>query len=346
MDRYDLQRAVRPLIQFIEDLTNWYIRRSRRRFWKSSNDDDKAQAYATLYEVLLRISKIAAPFVPFISEAIYRNLRADGMPESVHLCDFPEGDDSARREDLEVQMRDVMSVVKMGRAIRTDYNLKIRQPLKSIHIACRDKSRLGRIRKFQDVIAEELNAKDVEFSTNETTLATLSAKADYRRLGPRLGKKMKSVAVGIQHLEAEQCEALLAGQSFTLEVDGDSFVIGPDDVTIERTPKEGLAVASAGDLVVALEIHLTPALLEDGLAREFVNKVQNMRKAAELEVTQRIRICFAADEEVRMAILNYADYIKTETLARDLVKVEKPGDTDFQTWNLNGRSCQIRIECA
>ena len=345
MDQYDLQRSVRPFVEFLEDLTNWYIRRSRRRFWKSSDDGDKAQAYATLYEVLLRLAKIAAPFVPFISDAIYRNLRADGMPESVHLCDYPLADPAGRDTALEDRMRDAMAVVAMGRVIRTEHNLKIRQPLHGIHIACRDEDRLDGIRALAGLIAEELNVREVEYGTHEVDLATLSAKADFKRLGRRLGKRMKAVAAAIQRLDAAQCEALLGGQTFSLEIDGETFVIEPEDVIVERTPRHGLAVSAQEDIIVALELELTDDLLQEGLAREFVNKVQNMRKAAELEITQRIRVVYAADAEVRAAVERYADYINGETLSRETRADDDPGE-DAQAWELNGRPCRIAFRPA
>ena len=186
MDGYDLQQAVRPFVQFIEELTNWYIRRSRRRFWKSSDDEDKNNAYATLYEVLVRLSKIAAPFVPFISDAIYRNLKTDDMPESVHLCDFPVADGSRRDEELEAQMSQVMAVVGMGRQLRADYELKVRQPLKGMHIICRDENRLRQIEALSDIIIDELNLKELWFGRDETELADLNAKANFGRLGASL----------------------------------------------------------------------------------------------------------------------------------------------------------------
>jgi isoleucyl-tRNA synthetase len=342
MDVYDLQQAVRPFVHFIEDLTNWYIRRSRRRFWKSTDDDDKRQAYATLYEVLLRLCRIAAPFTPFISDAIYRNLRTEEMPDSVHLCDFPVSDGRGRDPTLESQMLDVMTIVSLGRGIRTERSLKTRQPLQGIHIACRDGARLSQLGELEDIVSEELNVRGVEYGSHEGDLVSLSAKADYRRLGSKLGAKMKVVAGAIQRFTSEQCEALLAGQSFSLDVEGETYEIEPEDVLVTRTPREGLAVAAEGDLVVALEVELNPDLIQDGLARELVNKVQNMRKSADLEVTQRIRIEFVGDDEIAKAVAAYLDYIQAETLALECTRVPASAESG-EEWDVNGHPTTIAL---
>jgi isoleucyl-tRNA synthetase len=345
MDGYDLQQAVRPFVRFIDNLTNWYIRRSRRRFWKSADDDDKAQAYATLYEVLLRLSKIAAPFVPFISEAIYRNLRTPDLPESVHLCDFPTGEGQGRDIELEAQMEDVMTAVSLGRQLRADHNLKVRQPLLGMHVVCRDLPRLERIRALSDVIGEELNVKQVWFDAMESDLALFSGKPNFSRLGPRLGPLVKKTAAAIQKLDAESLSHLLDGKTVSVQVEGQAVDLSPDDVIVERKPKEGLVVASLNNLVVALETDLTQELIREGLAREFVNKIQNMRKMADLDVTQRIRILYHGGESVREAVEEYKGYIETETLCLESVYSQNlPMETG--AWDLNGHPCSIRIDKA
>ena len=345
MDGYDLQQAVRPFVRFIDDLTNWYIRRSRRRFWKSTDDDDKAQAYATLYEVLLRLSKIAAPFVPFISEAIYRNLRTSDLPESVHLCDFPFSDGRGRDIELEAQMDDVMAAVRLGRQLRADHNLKVRQPLRGIHVVCRDPARLERIQALGDVIGDELNVKHVWFDAKESDLALFSGKANFSRLGPRLGPLVKKAASSIQKLDAESLSRLLDGKTVSIQVEERAVDLNLDDVLVERKPKEGLVVASQNNLVVALETDLTPELIREGLAREFVNKIQTMRKTADLDVTERIRIIYRGDDVVRQAVEEYKGYIEAETLCLESVySQDLPVETSAR--DLNGRPCSIRMDRA
>jgi isoleucyl-tRNA synthetase len=343
MDSYDLQRAVRPFVRFIEDLTNWYIRRSRRRFWKSQNDEDKAQAYATLYYVLLQFSKIAAPFLPFVSDSIYRNLRTPAMPVSVHLCDYPVSDDTRRDATLEKQMETVMAVVELGRQLRAAHNLKVRQPLAGMHIVTRDAEQLSRIADWEAIILDELNVKTASFSSKTAGLVTLQAKADFRKLGPRLGTKVKKAAAAISALNTDALEALAGGTPVTVIIDGEPVSIPLDEVVLDYIPRPGMVVASSGPLVVAIETALTPALIQEGLAREFVNKVQNMRKVADLELTQRIRIRYAADAASAKAIREFMDYIQAETLALEcLATGDKPaGATD---WDLNDHPCAIALE--
>ncbi|MFC1497907.1 isoleucine--tRNA ligase [Verrucomicrobiota bacterium] len=342
MDQYDLQRAVRPFVHFIEDLTNWYIRRSRRRFWKSQDDEDKTWAYETLHHVLLQLSMIAAPFVPFISESIYRNLKSPDMPESVHLCEFPKPDANKRDTELEKQMSEVMTIVKLGRVLRTEKNLKVRQPLSLIHVVSRNVKALKGIKQHSGIILDELNVKELETGTNETELASLKAKADFKQLGPRFGKDVKKVAQAIETIESDELSKLAAGKTLTVQVDGKDIKLEPDDVVITRIPHENLVVASEGELVVAIETQLTDDLIQEGLAREFVNKVQNMRKTAELEVTQRIRIEYTGDQELKTAVEKNADYLKAETLCTELEYSDKkpPESTD---WDLNDHSASISI---
>ena len=341
LDVYDLQNAVRPFTHFIEDLTNWYIRRSRRRFWKSSDDHDKQQAYETLYTVLMQLSKIAAPFLPFVSENIFRNLRTDADPISVHLCDFPTGNDEARQKALEQQMAMVMSVVTMGRSLRSSYDLKIRQPLKGIHVATRNQEILNNLDELKPLIEEELNVKTVEFLDHEKDLAHLSAKPNFKVCGPRFGKRMKAVSQVVNAMTDEQLETLLSEGKISLNLEGEITEFTSDEIQVDRTPREGLAVASEGEVVVALETELDEELLQEGLAREFVNKVQNMRKAMDFEVTQRIEVGYQSVPEVAEAVEKYLEYIKNEVLALNCEA--KTLDSDPQTWDLNGYECAIYI---
>ena len=343
MDHYDLQQSVRPFVRFIEELTNWYIRRSRRRFWKSQDDGDKAQAYETLYSVLLQLSKIAAPFVPFVAEAIYRNLKTADMPESVHLCDFPVGDASRRDEALERQMAAVMTVVTLGRTLRSAHDLKVRQPLARMHVVCRDAALRSQIEALRDIILDELNVKQATFLGHESGFATVKAKANFARLGPRLGPLVKKAAGLIAGLKPEQAEALAAGETVTVTLEGQAIELLPGDVAIEHLPREGSVVAAEGGIVVALDTGLTPELVEEGLAREFVNKVQNMRKTADYEVTQRIRLWFSSDEAVVAAVARHGDYIMSETLCVGCNPAAgKP--LEAVEWDLNGHPCAVRIE--
>jgi isoleucyl-tRNA synthetase len=341
MDDYDLQRSVRPFVQFVDDLTNWYIRRSRRRFWKSQNDADKQHAYRTLRYALVQLCKVAAPFTPFISEAMYRALRGQNMPESVHLCDFPIADAAARDPALEQRMALVQTVVQLGRQLRTDHDLKVRQPLAKLHVVSADPEIRRQVAAFEDLVMEELNVKALTYDADETALAHITAKADFRKLGPQFGPRMKEVAAAIATLSPAAAVANAAGQTVALTVGSDTVSLAGESVVVQRTPREGLVVAAAGSVIVALETKLTPELVHEGFAREFVSKIQNLRKDSDLEVTQRIAITFAADAEIAAAVKTHGEYIKGETLALSCERVA--AIADVAAVDLNGHACTICI---
>jgi isoleucyl-tRNA synthetase len=342
MDSYDLQRAVRPFVVFIEDLTNWYIRRSRRRFWKSENGDDKQQAYATLYHVLIELCKIAAPFTPFIAEEIYRNLRTDDMPESVHLCDFPTASGAKRDPALETQMRIVMEVVSMGRQLRKDRDIKVRQPLRRLDVVSRDSALLNQVGELKQIVAEELNVREVVFDDDESGLAELKAKANFKTLGPKVGKQVQAIHQAVQQLPAQELQAAASGRSLTLLINGAGLELAAEDLIIERIPKAGLAVQAQGALVVALDLELDEDLLREGLARELVNNVQQLRKESGLEVTDRIHLKISSDDAVGRAVVAFDDYIRAEVLALSVTLAETAGTLV----DLNGHACTVAIEKA
>ena len=319
MDEYDLQRSVRPFVKFVEDLTNWYIRRSRRRFWKSTNDGDKLNAYRTLRYVLVQLSKVAAPFTPFIAEEIYTNLKGASDPESVHLCDFPTANAAARDLDLEKRMADVQAAVELGRRLRADNDLKVRQPLACLKLAG------GDVKGLEELIEDELNVKKVEFIADETELCDVTFKANFKTLGKKCGPKMKAVAA-----------AIAGAKKVPFECEG--FTITEEDVIVTRTPKDDLVVASQGAIVVGLETALTPELIAEGNAREFVSHVQSMRKEADFEVVQRIAVTVSCDAEMKAALEAHLDYVRNEILAVSVTIAEGEGDI-----GLNGHKTGIVI---
>ena len=319
MDEYDLQRSVRPFVKFVEDLTNWYIRRSRRRFWKSTNDGDKLNAYRTLRYVLVQLSKVAAPFTPFIAEEIYTNLKGASDPESVHLCDFPTANAAARDLDLEKRMADVQAAVELGRRLRADNDLKVRQPLACLKLAG------GDVKGLEELIEDELNVKKVEFIADETELCDVTFKANFKTLGKKCGPKMKAVAA-----------AIAGAKKVPFECEG--FTITEEDVIVARTPKDDLVVASQGAIVVGLETALTPELIAEGNAREFVSHVQSMRKEADFEVVQRIAVTVSCDAEMKAALEAHLDYVRNEILAVSVTIAEGEGDI-----GLNGHKTGIVI---
>ena len=324
MELYNLYRVVPILTDFIDNLTNWYIRRSRRRFWKSENDADKDIAYRTLYHVLVEFVKVMAPFLPFLTEAIYRNLAAGkiaGAPASVHLAAYPRADEDRIDRDLELSMRLVREAVVMGRALRSKYTLKTRQPLAACTIIMRDEAKLSLIRHMEALIREELNVKTVAFDTNEERVVALSVRANFKRLGKKCGRLMKTLAQKIEDFPApdELIKLLEDGGVYPFDVEGTKIQITFEDIEVRRTKHEHIEVEAGPEMIVALDTTLTDELRQEGLAREFVNRIQNLRKSSGFEVSDRITTCGdSADKGLVDAIRIWAEYIKTETLTVEL----------------------------
>lgn len=342
MDHYNLQRAANRFEKFINDLTNWYIRRSRRRFWKSQNDTDKNEAYQTLHHVLLTFSKTAAPFIPFTTEMIYQNLKTPEMPESVHLCDYPDLNIHHRDEYLEIQMENTMSAVSLGRFLRSQHSVKVRQPLASAVIVINDTVIRKMLEETSGIISEELNVKKIEFRSDDEALVNRKAKANFKTLGPKLGPLMKDAAAIIAQLPSKAISEITAGMPYAVLLsDGNTLNITVDDLIIQREEKSGMIVATESGITLALDLNLTRELEEEGFAREFVSKIQNMRKESGFEVSDRIDICYSLDSSFKTAIINFNSYICNETLAVNITEVTSLGESDAV--DINGVSCRISI---
>jgi len=339
MNDYDLSKSVEPFVEFVDQLTNWYIRRSRRRFWEDKASQDRDEAFATLYHVLMELVKIAAPFVPFISDAIYSNLRLDSMPVSVHLCDFPVYQEVRRDERLEEAMAAVQSTVSLGHSLRKEHKFKVRQPLPAAHIVSSDERMMSFLRDQQHLIADELNVKQVLFGSDETQFVSLKAKPNFRILGKKVGKLMREVQQAVDNFDHHQLTALLNGDVVTLEINGEKIVITPEDVAVERQVREGLVAANLNTITIALDTALSEELLIEGLARELVNKINTMRREAGFAVTDRITMKIEATDKIRKCFEVYGEMINNEVLA---IKV------DFQpcegtVWDLNGEPAKIAL---
>ena len=341
MDAYDLQRASIRFTGFIGELTNWYIRRSRRRFWKSQDDEDKRDAYTTLHYVLVTFCKVAAPTIPFVTEAMYRNLRNAHMPESVHLCDFPQPREAYRSPSLERRMAHTMAAVTLGRYLRTEAGIRVRQPMRSAVLVSAVPEVRSDLTAMQEVIADELNVKSIKVRADEEELVHLSAKANFRALGPRLGKRMRPVAAAVEELDADAIRRLRDGETVTLPVgEGEPVSLTAEDVVIHRQEKEGLTVANEGDVTIALDTQLDEDLRQEGWARELVSRLQNMRRECGLEVTDRIDVRYRLPREAAEAARVFADYVRQETLALSLEPAELP---DAESVELNGVPCRLSI---
>lgn len=345
MEGYYLYNVIPPVLGFVEDLTNWYVRRSRRRFWRRRGEDDrdKLAAFATLYEVLTTFVAVVAPALPFIAERIYQDLVRSIDPnaaESVHHRDFPVDQTGLIDRDLERAMTVVRDVVSLGHGLRKQHEIKVRRPLATLTVVTHDERQRQAVADHADLIVDELNVKEVKVTESGTGLLKMSAKPDFARLGPRFGARVKEVAAFVSGLGEEQIESLLDGAG--LEV-AESTITGAD-LVIDRQPSQGMAVAAIGALAVALNMEMTPALLAEGLAREFVSRVQQERRQAGLNVSDRIAVEWWTDDAtLAEAVSSYGDYIKGEVLATTL---ERSTEWNSERSRLDGAAYGLRVQKA
>jgi len=314
-----MQGALAPILDFIDGLNNWYIRRSRRRFWKSENDLDKGQAYETLGRVLRRLVTVAAPFMPFITEVIYQNLKKPEDKESIHLLDWPEYDERFRDLGLEREMASVRHAVTMGRSLRVANDLKTRQPLASVQIVTKDPEEQAVLSGMEEILREELNVKTILFRHDEEELVEYAAKANFRVLGKILGKDMKLAAAEIERLDARSIGMIVAGKSVEIEVAGKKVALDAESVEVRRNERAGLKVLNEGSLTLALDTLVTPELLAEGYVRDLVRGVQNLRKESGLEVTDRIILAVGGNPELDKALQAFRPFVAGETLADSIL---------------------------
>jgi isoleucyl-tRNA synthetase len=290
------------------------------------------------------LCKLTAPFAPFISEAIYLDLNNETKREkfeSVHLAEFPKA--TYRDKSLEDKMEVAQNVVYLTRAMRAKNNLKVRQPLKKIMVAL-DKSKHEALSKMKDVILEEVNIKELLILTDDSEIVNKSAKANFKSIGPKFGKKVKAVAETIKNFTKEEIATIEQGKDIVLNIDGEDLAISQDDVEIISTEITGWVVEAEAGITVAIDAELDEALIEEGLAREFVNRIQNMRKDAGFDVTDKIIINFTGSENFVKAIKNFNQYISTETLAEKLTENSKTGSGFTQEFKIGEFDCSINIE--
>jgi len=341
LDAYDLSKAIDPILEFIDLLNNWYIRRSRRRFWKSVgpdgiSDTDKTEAYGTLCSVLKTLITVAAPFMPFTTDAIWQNLRKPTESESVHLVDFPVPREERRDRDLEFRMAAVQHAVSMGRALRSQYNIKVRQPLKTVELVTGNPEEKKVLLEMEEIIREELNVKEVIFRDNEEDLVEYQAKANFRILGKELGKDMKAAADKISALCQAEIKSLLEGAVLSIELLSAetghvrSVDITPEKLDIRRLEKANLRVLNEGTLTVGLDTEITPELSREGDVRDLVRGVQNLRKESGLEVTDRITLTLGGSDRLKLSWEAFADYVASETLSVKTLWAAGEGMTEIE----------------
>ena len=322
-DAYETQRGTSAIVSFIDSLNNWYIRRSRRRFWRSENDVDKKQAYDTLYSVLMRVVAVAAPVIPFTTEEIYLNLKSGDMAQSVHLSDFPLYQETCRDIELERKMDLTRKAITMGRSLRATHNLKTRQPLSTLYLVTINDDDREILTQMCPIIEEELNVKAISIEKNENSLVTYESKANFKVLGKQLGKDMKEVASLIEQLNSESIDALIKGGTHSLNFSNGSINISLDDIIVSRNEMAHKKILNEGELTVGFDTEITHPLYLEGIARDIVRGVQNLRKESGLDVADRIDLYVVGNEDVRESLNTFNDYIARETLTQTFVDLSQ-----------------------
>ncbi|MBI1855268.1 MAG: class I tRNA ligase family protein, partial [Chloroflexi bacterium] len=346
-ESYEVTGATRPIEGFVEKLSTWYLRRSRRRFWKSGSDADKQAAYGTLYTALVTLAKLLAPTMPFIADELYQNLvrSVDQFaPESVHLAEWPKYDEALIDDSLNREMGLVMKLVSLGHQARQKANRKVRQPLKEAAFSLGNMSDRKAVETFAGLIEDELNVKTVRLLDTSTEAVSHTVKPFSKQLGQKYGNKFPAIQKAILAMNGEEiARALLSGGSVKVQAAGETYNILPDEVEVKAQAREGFAVAEEGAYVAALVTELTPELVQEGQAREFVRRVQDLRKSANLDVSDRVNLFVAASAALRSALETHREYITAETLAVSLVFAEPPADASSVEDEFDGEKVKVGL---
>jgi len=342
---FEIHKASRAIESFvIEDFSNWYLRRSRKRLWVEEKTDDKLAGYSTMYDVFLGLSKLLAPFTPFITEEVYLNLRIDDMPESVHLCDYLDLDKKQVDEKLEEGMKKIRTLVEIGRALRSKIGIKVRYPLNSATLVCREDVE-NEVKDLLDLLNEEINVKHISFARDTSDFMTKMAKPNYSSLGPRFKDKAKIILGKIESWDKiELYEELMKNKEVVIELDTEKIKLTKDDFeTIERE-KEHVAFAKAEDMTLFLDTTLTAELEAEGFAREIVRRIQSMRKEMNLDVEDKIITEIKVDLDREKALKQWEEYIKGETRSKKITFVEKPTGNLVKKWEIDMLVAEIGID--
>ncbi len=333
-DGFDFTKSLRIMQDFVlDEVSNWYVRRSRRRFWAMDLTEDKKTAYLTLNHILVNVSKLIAPFVPYFAEDMYTNLTGK---ESVHLEDYPVAKNELIDANLEAEMKTIIDLVSLGRAARNTSQIKVRQTLQKLFVPERTKHVVERM---LELIKEEINIKEIEYISENDDFVHFEMKPNFKVMGPKFGKDMKKLAGHLRTLNGGEILACFKkGNAFTFEIDGQEFSIVEEDVAVSIQQREGFVFESSKENYVALDTTLTDELILEGYARELVNKIQFTRKENNYDVMDRIAVCLVGDEEIKKAVDLHADYIKSETLADSIEFTQKD---DMTEWDINGKQVQL-----
>ena len=338
---YKIPEAARALQEFVDDMSNWYVRRSRERFWAKGMEQDKINAYMTLYTALVTVAKAAAPMIPFMTEDIYQNLVRSidtDAPESIHLCDYPEVNEAWIDKDLEANMEELLEIVVLGRACRNTANIKNRQPIGTMYV----KAEKAMDKFYTDIIADELNVKEVKFADDVESFISYSFKPQLRTVGPKYGKLLNGIRTALSEIDGTAAmKELRENGVLTLDIDGNKVELAEEDLLIETAQTEGYVTETDGETSVVLDTNLTPELIQEGFVREIISKVQTMRKEAGFEVMDKI-IVYAKDNDKIMDIMKAnQDEIKREVLAENIILGEAEGYT--KEWNINKEAVTLGV---
>ena len=339
---YRIPEAAKALQSFVDDMSNWYVRRSRERFWAKGMEQDKINAYMTLYTALVTVAKAAAPMIPFMTEDIYQNLVKSidaSAPESIHLCDFPEVHENWIDPKMEEDMADLLEIVVMGRAARNTANIKNRQPIGTMYV----KSEFQLSEFYKEIIEDELNVKEVVFKDDIADFISYSFKPQMRTVGPKYGKLLNKIKTVLSELDGNKAMAELKSTGeLKLDIDGEEIVLLEEDLLIDMAQMEGYVSESDHTITVVLDTNLTPELIEEGFVRELVSKIQTMRKEAGFEVMDKIRVYAKDNDKIVDIMKNHGDEIKSEVLAEDIVTGETKGYE--KEWNINSEKVTMAVE--
>ena len=341
---YEPTRATRAINEFVsENLSNWYVRLNRKRFWGGEMNDDKLAAYQTLYQCLETIARLMAPVSPFYSDMLYRDLT--GSSKSVHLALYPKADESVIDTDLEHRMAMAQKVTSMVLALRRKKNLKVRQPLTAIMIPVTDDAQRAAIEAVSDLITSEVNVKEIKFVSNDEGILVKRVKPDFKKLGPKYGKIMKALAAQLTTLPQADILKLEQEGSIKLMVGDQEAVVDIADVEIISEDIPGWLVSNEGNLTVALDITVTDELRREGMARELVNRIQNVRKSKNFDITDKVVVTITPDERINDAVEGYGDYIARQVLAT-AINVEPVEGDDAIALDMDGWTLNIKVEKA
>ena len=339
---YHIPESAREITEFVNDLSNWYVRRCRERFWGKDMDTTKEAAFATLHTVLVTLSKVIAPYLPFLAEDIYQNLvfgLDETAPESVHLCDFPTADETLINEDLNRQMDALLDVISLGRSCRASANLKVRQPAQSLYVKGTSFDA-----PFSQLAQDELNVKQVVFTDDATAFTTYNLKPQMRTIGPKYGKHLGAIGQALKTMDGNVVmDTFNRGENLVFECDGMEITLEANDILSEATHKEGFSAQMDGELTVVLDCNLTPELIVEGLQREIVSKIQNMRKEKGFDVSDRIIVMIKCEDVLENAIEQGKEFIMQSVLA---TKILLDCDESATKWDINGHKALITIEKA